>query len=308
MKRITCIGMVGMDVLSGPLERYPTLGVETQVRTEQIRLAPGGGASNTSAALAHMGVPVTVFAHVGEDLYGRFLHQTLTDCGVDTRHLRLVPGEQTPFTFVGIHPDGERTFIHTSGTNRIFSVDDLDVAALLDTDIFFYQDCWLLPGLDGVPAARLLAEAQQRGIVTALDATWGLGPRCAALETMAPFCDYLMVSYDEFLHLYPGMTPAALAQHFQALAVKTVILKMGKDGAFVACAEGQEQTPGYPANVVDTTGAGDCWDAGFLAALAHDEPLATAIRIAHACAAFGIEAVGGATGIPDYATVVARTR
>ena len=274
--------------------------------TAHLRLAPGGGACNTSSALARMGVPVAIFAKVGDDQLGHFAQQALTQCGVDTRHLRLAPDEQTPFTFVGVHPDGERTFIHTPGTNLTFNRDDLELTALLDSDIFLYQDCWVLPQLDGAPAAELLATAQQRGVLTAFDATWGMGPRRDVLEMMAPHCDYLMLSFDDLQHLYPQMPPAPLAAHLRAFGAKTVILKMGKDGALVAWDSGQEQVPGYSATVVDTTGAGDCWDAGFLAALAHGESLHAAVCIGHACAAFGIEAVGGATGVPDYATVMAR--
>ncbi len=308
MKRIACTGIVVVDALSGPLERYPVPRTLPQVVTAQMCLSPGGGACNTSSALARMGVPVAIFAKVGDDQLGRFAAHTLTQCGVDTRHLRLASGEQTPFTFVGIHPDGERTFIHTPGTNLTFSRADLELEALLDSDILLYQDCWVLPQLDGAPGAALLASAQQRGVLTALDATWGLGPRRDVLELMAQYCDYLMLSFDDLQHLYPGMAPAPLATHLLRIGAKTVILKMGKDGAFVAWDTGQEQVSGYPATVVDTTGAGDCWDAGFLAALAHGESLHAAVCSGHACAAFGIEAVGGAAGVPEYARVKARMR
>ncbi len=308
MKRISCTGIVVIDALSGPLEHYPVPTICPQVVTTQIRFAPGGGACNTSSALAQMGLPVRIFSKVGDDLNGHFARQVMTNCGVDTRYLRLAPGEQTPFTFVGIHPDGERTFIHTPGTNLTFNVDDLDVSSLLDCEILFYQDCWVLPQLDGAPAAELLASAQQRGILTAIDATWGLGPRRDVLELMLPHCDYLLLSFADLMQLYPKMSITQLATHLLNLGAKTVILKLGADGAFVAWHGGKEQIPGVPAKVVDTTGAGDCWDAGFLAAIAHGESLCAAVRTGHACAAFGIESIGGATGIPDYASVTARVR
>lgn len=295
-----------VDALSGPLAQYPIPGVLPQVVTKQIRFTPGGGACNTCCALAQMGVPVRLFGKVGCDQHGRFARDEIARCGVDTRHLRLAPGEQTPFTFVGIHPDGERTFIHTPGTNLTFCSADLDLEALLNTEIFLYQDCWVLPQLDGPPAARLLETAQQRGVITALDATWGLGPRCDVLEMLAPFCDYLMLSFAELHTLYPELSPASLAEYLRTIGVKTVILKMGELGALVAGAERREQVPACAAQVVDTTGAGDCWDAGFLAALAHGESLLAAVRLGHACAAFGIEAVGGAAGVPDYPSVKAR--
>ena len=273
------------------------LGSCPQVVTEHLSFAVGGGASNTCAALARMGLPVRIFGKVGDDQNGVFARESLRAAGVDTRYLRLAPGEQTPFTFVGIHPDGKRTS-SIPGTDLTFTVDDLDQAALLDTDIFLYQDCWVLPKLDGAPAASLLSTAQARGILTALDATWGLGPRREVLEMLVPHCDYLLLSYADLSHLYPGLSPTLLAEHLRALGAKTVILKLGVDGALLVREGGNELVPGIPAQVVDTTGAGDCWNAGFLAALAHEQPLPVAMRIAHACAAFGIEAVGGATGVP----------
>jgi len=78
---------------------------------------------------------------------------------------------------------------------------------------------------------------------------------------------------------------------------------MGREGCLVAQDSTRAQVPAFPASVVDTTGAGDCWDAGFIAGLAGGNDLITAARIGCACAAFGIEAVGGATGVPSYETV-----
>ena len=72
-KRINCVGILVVDALSGPITEYPVPKVRTQVNTESIRFAPGGGAANTPAALARMGLAVTTFSKVGRDLNGDFL-------------------------------------------------------------------------------------------------------------------------------------------------------------------------------------------------------------------------------------------
>lgn len=307
MTRLNCMGILVADALSGPLERYPEPGRVTQVVTKSIRFAAGGGAANTGCALAKLGVQVGVFSKVGDDANGAFLLSELEHCGMDTSNIRTAPGESTPFTFVGIHSDGDRTFIHTPGTNLTFGPTDLNRESLLDADYLLYQDCWGLPRLDGGPGAEILAEARRRGVVTLLDECWGLGPNRPAFETMLPHCDYVLPSFDDMKAIHPGLSEEQVAAHLLEKGAGTVVLKLGAEGCLVCHGAEQTRVPALPAQVVDTTGAGDCWNAGFIAALAQGEQDApAAARFGNACASFCIEAVGGTTGVPDYLSVKQR--
>lgn len=306
MKRIHCLGVLVLDALSGPLESYPVPRQRVQSVTKTIRFAAGGGAANTASALARMGLPACVFSKVGDDLAGDFLCRELTRVGVDVRGIRRSHEDSTPFTFVGVHTDGDRTFIHTPGANLTFAPEDLDREQLLAADFLLYQDLWVLPKLDGQPGADLLREAQQRGAVTLLDECWGFGPNRETFEQMLPHCDYVLPSLDDMLAIYPDRSPDDIAATLLDLGAKTAVVKMGARGCLVA--EGSRRTPipAAPAEVVDTTGAGDCWDAGFIAGLAQGEDAATCARLGAACAAYCIGAVGGSTGVPDYAAVTRR--
>jgi len=306
MARVNCLGVLVVDALSGPLAHYPEPGSVTQVVTTSIRFAAGGGAANTGGALARLGVDVGVFSKVGNDVNGAFVQRELEDHGVDTHGIKVADGESTPFTFVGIHPNGERTFIHTPGANLTFNVADVDREALLTADYLLYQDCWVLPGFDGAPGAELLAAARQRGVVTLLDECWGLGPNRMIFETMLPCCDYVLPSIDDLHAIYPALSATDLATHLLAHGATTVVLKMGAEGCLVCRGTDRTHLPALPAPVVDTTGAGDCWNAGFIAALAHGAELLTAAAFGNACAAFCIGAVGGTAGVPDYQTVQQR--
>jgi hypothetical protein len=157
--------------------------------------------------------------------------------------------------------------------------------------------------MDGEPAATLLAEAQKRGVMTFLDEDFGYGPKRELLEVMLPHCDYVTPSFDDLQSVYPGTSPEEMAERLLAQGARAAVIKMGREGCLVAHGADRIRVPAFPAQVVDTTGAGDCWDAGFLAALADGEDLPTAARIGNACAAFCIEAVGGSTGVPAYAAV-----
>ena len=306
MRAIHCVGVVVMDALSGPLEQYPVSGVQTQVNTDTIRFMPGGGAVNTASALARMGLSAAVFSKVGKDPSAGFLLQELEKCGVDATGIFTSKDDSTPFTFVGIHPRGDRTFIHTPGANKTFRVEDLDLERLLDTDFLLYQDLWALPALDGQPGADVLAAAQRRGVVTFLDECWGFGPERDVLEKMLPYCDYVLPSLDDMKAIYAGASPEEIATTLLAHGAKNVVLKMGAEGCLLAHGVERTRVAALPANVVDTTGAGDCWNAGFIAALALGENPVTAARIGNACAAFCIEAIGGSSSVPAYAAVQRR--
>jgi len=303
MKTIHCVGIAVVDVLSGPIEQYPIPRVRTQVTTKWVRTMAGGGAANAPSALARMGLAVSSFFKVGNDLHGEFIRRELESVGVNTSGVCVSATETTPFTFVAVHANGDRTFIHTPGANLSFALDDLRMDSVLACDLLLYHDLWVLPGIDGQPAATLLQEAQKRGVVTFLDEDFGYGPQRDLLEAMLPFCDYVMPSFDDLQILYPGTSPEQMVGILLAQGARTVVLKLGANGCLVARGDQRIPVPAVATKVVDTTGAGDCWDAGFMAALASGEDLLAAARIGNACAAFCIEAVGGASGVPRYQAV-----
>ncbi len=308
LPKIHCLGVMVVDALSSPLSGYPIPKKQAQVVTKNLQFQPGGGAANTAAALARMGLPVTLFSKVGNDFNGTFLLGELQKVGVDVGGVKVSPGGTTPFTYVGIHPDGDRTFIHTPGTNLTFTLDDLDRKQLLATEFLLYQDFWVLPCIDGAPGAALFQEARRRGVVTLLDECWGLGPSRDSFEQIVPHCDYVLPSADDLQAIYPELPPQAIVDRILAKGAANVVLKMGRQGCLVATPERRSEIPVIPAEVVDTTGAGDCWNAGFLAALAHGEDAVTAAWVGNSCASFCIEAIGGSVGVPPYESVRRRAR
>jgi sugar/nucleoside kinase (ribokinase family) len=305
-QRIHCLGVMVVDALSGPLPHYPLRHRRSQVVTPRLQFQPGGGAVNAACALARMGLRAAVFSKIGRDPNGAFLLRELRRLGVDVSPVRVSPRDPTPFTYVGLHPGGDRTFIHTPGANLTFGPRDLPRDRLFDAEFLLYPDLWVLPELDGAPACALLAEARRRGVTTLLDECWGLGPNRRIFERMLPHCDYAIPSLDDLQAIYPRRSEAWIADRLLDAGARHAVLKMGRRGCLVAAGAARIRIPIIRVPVVDTTGAGDCWNAGFVAGLAQGEDLVTAARLGTACAAFCVSAVGGSAGVPDYARVYGR--
>jgi ribokinase len=304
MDAVHCLGVLVVDALSGPIKAYPVPGVTPQVNTEHVKFLPGGGAANTSCAIAQMGVSVGVFSKVGRDSNGAFVRAELERNGVDVSQIREAPGESTPFTFVGVHPNGERSFIHTPGCNLTFSSSDLDLDQLYRCRILVYQDFWVLPELDGPSAGKILAAARERGVMTILDECYGLGPRRDIFEAALPHCDVVLPSYDDMRVIYPGLGPGEVGAHLRQQGARQVVLKMGREGCLVSTAKADVRLASVATKIVDTTGAGDCFDAGCAAALLAGLDLVGAAKVGGLAAAACIRNVGGAVGIPKYATLI----
>lgn len=289
-----------MDALSGPLAEYPVPGLVSQVITRSIKFLAGGGAANTSSALGQMGIPVTVFSKIGADPNGQFLRTELQRNGVDVSQLREAAHESTPFTFVGIHPTGDRSFIHTPGCNLTFSIQDLDLEALYNSKALLYQDMWVLPGLDGPSAVEILSRARDRGVTTLLDECYGLGPNREVFESALPHCDVVLPSYDDLRRIYPHLDPGGVSAHLLKKGARSVVLKLGHEGCLVTNSKHSVHLPSVATEIVDTTGAGDCFDAGFIAGLVNGLDDVEAAKVGAAAAAACIREVGGAVGIPRY--------
>ena len=306
MAKINCLGVLVVDALSATLTHYPLPGKVPQMVTESLRLMPGGGAANTASALGRMGMRVALFSKLGHDLFGEFVLRELAAANVDTAGVVVSDGDTTPFTYVAIHPGGERTFIHTPGANLTLTLDEFDREALLDADFLLYQDLWVLPGADGKPAAKLLAEARHRGVTTLLDECWGLGPNRETWEAVLPGVDYALPSLQEMAAIYPGRSKQQIADSAHRRGVHGVVLKAGAQGCFVSDGASMVRIPSCAGEVVDTTGAGDCFNAGFVAGLTRGLPLVDAARMGTLASAACISRVGGSAGIPPLAELLAR--
>jgi sugar/nucleoside kinase (ribokinase family) len=311
-KRIVVVGICTVDAIGQFVDEYPQR--QGLVFFDRLSLTTGGNAVNCTIALRKLGLDCEVVIKVGRDIFGEHIARELAACGVGTRGLIRGDDAGTPFSFVCAHADGERSFIHTPGTNATLRLEEIPAEVVESAELFFLTGSMLMPTLDGAPSAELLRRARAAGAVTLLDTVFAntLPPEewRRRIDPCLPHVDYFVPSRPEAAWLTGHDDPAAMADELAARGCRNVIIKLGEAGAYVRPAEGKPYcVPAYRVpRIVDATGAGDTWCAGFLAGLALGDDVPAAVRLGHAVAAHCVQATGASTGIPTLDAVRAFQR
>ncbi len=286
---IVC-GNIVFDVLVRPVE---TLRWGATTLVEQAEQQLGGNAGSTSYTLAKLGVPVKLISLAGRDSAADFLIARLQSAGVDTGLLqRTAAPTSTAISLVNAH--GERALLYHLGAAAEDFAEPMELPA--GESHFHLSAVYRMPCLR-YAAPRILRDARERGLSTSVDTQWDTeGEWLQVLEPSLPFTDLLFVNADEARMLSGHEDPAAAARMLQSLGARRVIVKLGAEG----CLVDETIVPAFRVRAVDTTGAGDCFVAGYLAAIERGELPAGAARFANAVAALSVRTLGATAGIVSY--------
>jgi sugar/nucleoside kinase (ribokinase family) len=296
--RILVAGELNADLVMTGLPSLPILGQELIGTGFQITL--GGSSSITAARLAALGAAVEFVGRVGDDDLGRFLLRELQRFGVGAAHIQIMRDTTTDVT-IALTYEHDRALLTYPGLMPTFDGAPITPelvagGAHLHVGSFFLQT-GLQPELP-----RLFRLARAAGLTTSLDTGWDPQEqwmRNPRLEPTLAETDYFLPNESEAMALCGGeWNPPALAANVQG----TLVIKQGADGALALRAGFPDEpvtVPAFPVEVVDTTGAGDAFNAGFLYATVVDkDDLSGALRFAAACGAQAVTQVGGATNAP----------
>ncbi len=297
---ILVAGRVYCDLLFLDLDSFPALGRESFA--EDFAVAAGGGAFITAAHLAGLGGGVSLLSHLGTDPFSAQVAKALDRSFVDQRWITKVAGP-LPRVTAAIVRDGDRAFV-TRATPA--PIGGSWPSALKDSGARWLH---IADGNSLEDFPDLVARAKDAGLMIAFDCGWHADLlHSNTIWQLLPQVDLFLPNASEAAALCGGdETPAAVIDAARRLAETgpTVVVKNGARGA-VAC-EGEsiiEQAP--PAvQTVDTTGAGDAFNAGILFALSRGWPLEKALRLAAALGAWTVQRPGGAVETPSWPALVA---
>jgi sugar/nucleoside kinase (ribokinase family) len=275
---------------------------------ENIEMAMGGCASNTAIALSRLGVPAALWGKLGRDTFGAYALQELKNNRVDTSGVLSEPSVSTSATLVLVDSKGQRSFLHSMAANDHIRPRDIKLSSLSYFNHLHIGGYFLFPTLDGKPMARILQTARKKGVTTSLDTAWDLAGRwMKALRPCLPYLDFFMPSDREVKMLLPHLGPGQYrkaAREFLKLGCRTAVIKRGEKGSYLLNWDGEEiHIPALRTRVVDTTGAGDCYCAGFIKGLSLGWGLRECMELGNAAGACAVKALGATAGIKSFSQV-----
>ena len=301
--RVVALGAHVLDVLARPVTEIPEGQGGTLV--EQIRLSPAGAAGGTAVTLAKLGAETFSAGAVGTDRLGDVLVAELQAHGVDTANLLRRDDVQTSASVLPIRPNGDRPALHVIGANGSYGVDDVPWDLVESAD---YLHMGGPEFLGPEAAAQILEFCHDHGVVTSVDLLADGWPEL--LDMLDPILAHIdwFVPNDDQARSLTGLDD--LDEAVAALrdrGVSGVAATCGAEGSLIVDASGSTRVPALNIEVVDTTGCGDAFTAGFLRGLSLGRDPVSAAELGTAAAALVAQGLGSDAGDFDLNAAIAYT-
>lgn len=299
-KRVLVVGEINVDLICQGYHAFPSPGREVLV--DDFQMVLGSASAICAMGLARLGTPVTFFGKVGDDPTGHFCLDAMRARGIDLDSVIVDPRLKTGVT-VAITSPVDRALVSFLGS--IAALEEGDVpralfgkAAHVHVSSYYLQEA-LRPGV-----ATLFREARAAGLTTSLDPGFDPSERWAPdlVETLREV-DVFFPNEVELRGLSGSDDPDEAVRRLQNGATRTrIVAKLGADGAMTIDDEGRLlRVPAPSVQVVDTTGAGDSFDAGFLHAWLNGANLEDCLRLGAACGGLSTRGLGGTAKQADLA-------
>jgi sugar/nucleoside kinase (ribokinase family) len=302
MTKVVTLGIQIVDILGRPVSRIPD--GQNVLLLDEIRITVAGTAAGTAIDLAKLGAEVITMGAIGKDGLADFLLTTYKNYGVDTRYLVRKDGVQTSATMLPIRPNGERPALHIIGANGELTWEDLSLDVIASADYLHMGGTSLLSKFDGEPTRRVLEFAKSKGVTTTFDLVAVQRPDLLDLiEPCLPYVDYFMPGFEEAIMMCGLTDRQEVIRFFLERGAKHTVFKMGAEGSSIAFMENgrvnETRIPCFKAPIVDSTGCGDAYCAGFIMGLSMGWDLAKAGRLGTAAGGLVIQGLGSDAGIVD---------
>lgn len=294
-KKLLVVGSINIDLVASA-NRLPAPGETILGRSFEV--FNGGKGANQAVAIAKLGAQVEMIGSLGTDLFTERLLSGLKDAGVDTHAVQMVAGP-CGVAQISRADNGENSILVIPGANRLLS------AAYIDAHCEVVKQASMILVQLETPMETVLCLAEQAsaaGTPLMLDPA----PAVPLSEALLSRTTWLTPNETEAQILLGrvSLEPAAAAEKLLAMGARNVVLKLGSEGVFLAgrdCAP--QHVPSFPVKAVDTTAAGDCFNAAFAVALTKGKTPVAAARYAAAAAAISVTRAGAQPSLPSAAEV-----
>jgi ribokinase len=281
MAEVIALGDATVDIVA-LLESYPPHGGDAQPLETVARL--GGTALNTAMMLERLGIDTALVGRVGTDIFGDFILSQMEREGLSNRWMERDPTRLTGLVYVAVTPEGQRTMLGGAGANRNLAGCNLGEAVITRARWVHAASYVALSPISLDMTIRTLNMARAARVPISLDigsASMRLAPQLVA--EVAARADVLFPSEDTSEPTQSG---------------QIVLRKLGAEGCTILTGNDRVIVPPFAVPVVDTTGAGDAFDAGFIAGRVRGLDVRSSALLANACGAAAVTVLGAGNALP----------
>jgi sugar/nucleoside kinase (ribokinase family) len=289
------VGEINPDlILRGP-DVTPEFG-QAEKLVEDARLTIGSSSVIMACGAARLGLRTAFIGVVGDDQFGHYMLRAMGERGIDTSCCVVDRALSTGVSVILSQPHDRAILTHVGAISAL-RADQIDGQMLRRARHLHVGSYFLLDALcPDLPA--LYAKAHETGLTTSLDTNWDpSGTWDGGLSDLLPHCDVFLPNEAEACRI-AGQEDLDRSLDVLAGNVSTIACKLGAEGGRARQGEQSVRAPALSVRVVDTTGAGDSFDAGFLYGYLHGLPLLQSLRLACACGSLSTRASGGTDGQP----------
>lgn len=316
---LVCVGRACVDIYS----EQDGARLES---VESFQKYLGGSAANICVGAARLGLKTAMLTGIGQEAFGRFVHQALEAEGIDTSMVRRDPKRLTALVALAIREvdDFPRIFYYTDSADLALSVNDVDWNVIERSKAALITGTYLTAPALRELTMRLADFCRSRSIKVILDidfrpVLWGLaavgeanrmhaqsGDVTSAYQAVLPLCDLVVGTADEVLIAGGGASVEASISAIRELTRGTMVLKRGQLGCSILSPATKDKSidvAGFPIRVINSVGAGDAFMSGFVAGWLRNETLEECGRLGNACGALVVSRHGCTPAMPSQREV-----
>jgi ribokinase len=268
---VAVFGNVTLDVICRTVDEVPRY---ESITFDHVTISPGGCGSNVAVGLGYLNVETYLICRVGDDKAAKLLRETWKRFNINQRFVEVAKNKSTAVSIGLVDHAAQPRFIHTPGANATLTSENLNIQNIesLNVKILHIAGFFVLPGLLDGKFPEKLSQARKAGITTTLDVVYS--PRYWKPEHLWPCfpdLDIFFCNQKEAFQLTGETQTEAAIQKFRQFGANTIVIKKGADGCYL-------DSPGFVGLIkaprvkaIDTTGAGDAFAAGFIAAVSKGE-------------------------------------
>lgn len=298
---VSIIGELNVDIILRGIEGFPELDKEKLASEGKITL--GSSSAICAVGLSRLGVGVNFIGAIGDDILGEYIIRFLSGERVGIERVRRLKGADTGFTVSLTYPEN-RALITYTGIMKDFTIDDVDREFICSSSTHIHISSFFLQKRLQKDIKELFNYAKGKGITVSLDPGWDPEDKnWDKLFELFPLVDILFANEIEAKRIYSSRyesEESSIDIISEAISkdVKSLVIKLGEKGALAIDDGRRYYRPGFKVEVIDTTGAGDSFNAGFLYGRLNGYDIERCLLIGNACGALSCTGIGGTTMLP----------